>query len=472
MQAIEYFTPAQLEEVHAATLQILDEVGVKFAYAPARKLLAQAGCRIDGQRVFISPKLVEAQVRKAPSTVTLYGRDSDQKRMLGAEKSVYGPCYGPPNVVSLDQGRRASTLEDFVNFVKLCHQSANLDMVGGVMVEPNDIPVAQRTAEMVYASLKYSNKPFMGGVAGAQAARQSIDLAARVFGGERVLARKPPFVSLLGATPPLAWDAPSLSAMREYVSVGLPVLCNTFHIAGVSAPVTLEGMLVVQNAEILAAIVYAQLLREGTPVIYSASSTCGNFKSGTATSGAPEMAVLTAATAQLARYYNVPCRSGGAATDAKTLDAQAGYESMMNLLMSTLSQTSLVLMAAGFLETYMAASYEKFVIDEEMIGMCRRIRRRAKTSPDRIALDVVKAASLQGECITHPHTFEHFKQELYLPILEERWPYAKWMADGAETIELKANRRWKQALAEYQAPDWPKGVQKDLRQYIDNISVG
>ena len=142
---------------------------------------------------------------------------------------------------------------------------------------------------------------------------------------------------------------------------------------------------------------------------------------------------------------------------------------MMNLLMSTLSQTSLVLMAAGFLENYMAASYEKFVIDEDMIGMCRRIRRRAETTPDRMAWDVIKTASLKGECITHPHTFEHFKQELYAPILEERRPYAKWVANGAETITHRANRRWKQVLAEYQAPDWPKSVQKDLRQYIDNI---
>jgi trimethylamine--corrinoid protein Co-methyltransferase len=469
MQGLQYFTQAQLDEVHAATLQILDKVGVVFTYAPARKLLGQAGCRIDGQRVFLPPKLVEAQVCKAPDTIVLCGRDTDQNAIIGGEETVYGPCYGPPNVVSLDQGRHASTLEDFVNFVKLCHHSANLDMVGGVMVEPNDLPVAQRTAEMVYASLKYSTKPFMGGVAGAQAARQCIDMAARVFGGESALAQNPPFVSLLGATPPLAWDDLSLSAMTEYVNVGLPVLCNTFHIAGVSAPVTLEGMLVIQNAEILAAIVYAQLLREGTPVIYSASSTCGNFRSGTATSGAPEMGVLTVATVQLARYYNVPCRSGGAVTDAKALDAQAGYESMMNLLMSTLAQTPLVLMAAGFIENYMAASYEKFVIDDDLIGMCRRIRRDARTTPERLALDVIKDASKQGEFITHSHTFQHFKQELYAPMLEERWPYAKWVANGAETIELKANRRWKQALVEYKAPDWPKSVQKDLRRYIDNI---
>ena len=465
----EYFTRDQEHQIHATTLRVLEEVGVRFQYQPALKILKKAGCTMDGNRVYFPAKLVEAQVQKAPSEFTLFGRTAEKDVVIGGDNTAFAPCYGPPFVICLDKGRRESTLEDFNNFVKLTHASKNLDIVGGVMVEPNDVPIERRTAEMVFASMVYSDKPFMGGVFGAKAARQTIEIAAMIYGGDKALADKPPFVSLLGACPPLAWDDTTLSAMMEYVKTGLPMLVNTMAIAGVSAPVTLEGALAVQNADILSGIIFVQLLREGTPVIFSASSTCANMRLGTLASGAPEKGVFTAATTQMARYYDIPCRTGSGSTDAKALDAQAGYEAMMGLLMSTVARVNFVISAAGLLESSMAASYEKFIIDEEMIGMCKRIKKGASVTAERLAFDVIKAGGLKGEFLTHPHTFENFRGELYLPILEERDNYEQWTEKGCERIEQKANRKWKEILANYQEPKLPGNVKKDLRKYIEKI---
>ena len=465
----EYFTKDQEHQIHATVLRVLEEVGVRFMYPPALEILKKAGCAVDGDRVYFPAKLVEAQVQKAPSEFTLFGRTAEKDVVIGGDNTVFAPCYGPPYVICLDKGRRESTLEDFINFAKLTHASEHLDVVSGILVEPNDVPLERRTAEMVSASMIYSDKPFMGGVFGGRAARQTIEIAAMVCGGEKALAQKPPFFSLLGACPPLAWGEITLSAMMAYAAAGLPMLVNTFAIGGATAPVTLEDAMVVQNADILSGIVFVQLLREGVPVVFSASSGCANLRLGTLAAGAPERGIFCAATSQMARYYKIPCRAGTGSTDAKALDAQAGFETMMNLLMSTATRANFIMASAGLLESSMAASYEKFIIDEEMIGMCRRINRGASVTARDLAFDVIKEGALKGEFLTHPHTFENFRKALYQPILEERDDYEQWSEKGCEPIEQKANRKWKEILNNYREPELPQSVIKDIRKYIEKI---
>jgi len=467
MHPFEYFSAQDVERIHAGSLRVLETVGLDFLYEPAARLFSRAGCRVDGSRVFFPPKLVEEQVAKAPSEFTLFARNPAKNVTIGGDHIAFVPCYGAPVVSNLDEGRRDSTLGDFTNFVKLTHASLYQDITGGIMAEPNDIPLERRTAEMVYSSIRYSDKPFMGGSLGERSANDTIAAAAIVFGSGEELAKRPPFVSILTSFSPLAYDDRMLSAMMAYAQAGLPQLISSLVISGATGPVTMEGTLVVQNAEVLAGITLAQLVREGTPVIYGGQSTGAAMRYGTLSIGAPEMAVNTAATAQMARFYGLPSRSGGALTDSKTCDSQSGFESMMNQLMATISGINFVLHSAGILESYMVASYEKFILDDEICGMCKRILRGEYLTDERLAVDLICGVGPGGEYLTNTHTFANFRKELYQPIIEERSNFGNWVKSGALSIENKANAKWKAILENYVEPELPKDLERDLRKYVD-----
>lgn len=468
MKHFEYFTDDDVRKIHEATLQVLETVGLDFGYAPAVEVFKKAGCKVEGQRVFLSPKMVMDQVKKAPSQFTLTARNPEKSVVIGGDNIAYIPCYGPPFVHDLDRGRRESTLEDYTNFVKLACASKSMDITGGMLTEPNDIPIERRNAEMIYASMRYSDKPFMGGAIGAEAARETIEMAAIVFGcSEKELADIKPMISILCSLTPLAYDDRMLGAIMAYAKAGMPQLISSLSIGGSTSPVTMEGTLVVQNAEILAGIVLTQLVREGAPVVFSGSSSATAMRYGTLSIGAPEMAVNTAATAQMARFYGIPSRGGGAVTDAKLPDAQAGMESMMSQLMATLSGVHFVLHSAGILEGYMAASYEKFIIDDEICGMCKRIRTGEKADSEKLALDVIKQVGPGGEYLTNTHTFQNFRKELYTPIMEEKEPFAGWKEKGGLSLEKIANAKWKSILQTYQEPGMPDETHRKLKAYMD-----
>ena len=469
MGFFEYFSTNQLEQIHDATLTIMETAGLSFSYTPARNLFARAGCKIDGQRVFFPRKLVEEQIKKAPSQFTLYARNPEKNVRIGGNDIAFMPCYGAPFVNDMDRGRRKGTLEDFNNFAKLAYKSPYMDITGGMMTEPNDIRVANRNAERIYSSMVLSDKPFMGAGTGAADARQTIEMASLVFGSRKEMEQKPPFISILCSLTPLGYDDNMCGGIMEYARAGMPQLISSLAIAGATSPVTMEGTLVVQNAEILAGITLSQLVREGTPVVFAGSSSSTAMRYGTLSIGAPEMAINTAATAQMGRFYNLPVRGGGALTDSKTVDSQAAYESMMSMMMATMSGINFVLHSAGILEGYITASYEKFIIDNEICGMCKRILRGEDITAEKLAVDAIRQVGPGGEYLTHMHTFKHFKQALYTPLLEERDNFTSWKSKGGLTMEQRANARYKEILENYEEPFMGKNIRKDLDAYINSV---
>ncbi len=469
MNFFEYFTLDETASIHEATLTVMEKTGLVFTYDPARELLSKAGCKVDGQKVFFPKKLVEEQIKKAPSQFTLYARDTEKNVVIGGDNIAFMPCYGPPFVNDMDNGRREGTLEDFNNFAKLAYASPYMDITGGMMTEPNDIPVNQRNAERNYSLMTLSDKPFMGAGTNAVDAEETIKMASIVFGSREEMAEKPPFISILCSLTPLQYDDNMSSAIMKYAEAGMPQLISSLAIAGATAPVTMEGTLIIQNAEILAGITLAQLVREGAPVVFAGSSSAAAMRYGTLSIGAPEMAVNTAATAQMGRFYNLPVRGGGALTDAKVMDSQAAYESMMTMMMATMSGINFVLHSAGILEGYITASYEKFIIDCEICGMCKRIKRGEKITEDKLAANIIKDVGSGGEYLTHMHTFQHFKQEFYAPILEGRDNFSNWSKKGSLTMEQRANARYKEILENYVQPDMDGKVKKKLDNYMSSI---
>ena len=232
----------------------------------------------------------------------------------------------------------------------------------------------------------------------------------------------------------------------------------------------MAGTLALQNAEVMAGIVLAQLVREGAPVIFGGVSSNAEMRNGTLSIGSPEMAINAAATAQMARYYRIPVRGGGAICDAKSPGAQAAYESMMNLLMARLSGINFVLHGAGILESFNCMSYEKFIIDDEMCGMVRRIQRGYEVNPDTLAFDVIEAVGPGGHYLDKDHTFDHFRTEFYQPRLSNRDDYVSWEASQAPRTITAAHERYKEILETYEPPELPADVEKDLLKFIDGLN--
>ena len=467
MQRFGILTKTQVEKIHETTLRILEQIGLDFNYAPAVEVFKKRGAKVEGQRVFFSRELVEEQIEKAPAEFTIYARNPENNVFIGGNNTVLAPGYGAPFVTDLNHGRRQATLKDFENFVKLTGASPNMDLLSGTVVEPTDIPPEIRHAWMLYTSVKYSDKCFMGSTMGARAARECLQMAAILFGNQTDLASRPIVFGIAGSLTPLKYDARMLEAIMEYAAAGQPLIISSLAIAGATGPVTLAGNLALQNAEILSGIVLAQLIGEGTPVLYGGVSSIAEMHNGALSIGSPEMAINTAATAQMARYYKLPARGSGTVCDAKGPDAQASYESMMNLLMARLSGINFVLHSAGILESYNCMSYEKFIIDDEMCGMVKRIQRGYDVKPDTLAFDIIKDVGPGGHFLDRDHTLEHFRRELYQPHLSNRDDFVTWQANGSPQNIETANRKCKEILETYEAPELPADIDNDLLKFIE-----
>ena len=468
MQPYQLLTDDQVDKIHETSVQILTQIGVEFGYPPALELLKKGGAKVEGQRVFFTRRLIAEQIKKAPDKFRLHARDPEKDVVIGGDNIVFTPGYGAPFVTDMNSGRRKGTLADFVNFVKLTAASPNLDICSGTVVEPNDVPHEIRHLQMLYAVMKHSDKCLMGSALGKQAAWDSIRMASILFGDEAQLVEKPRLISILGPLSPLKYDLRMLGTLMEYAKAGQPQLISSLCIAGATGPVTLAGNLAQQNAEILAGIVLTQLVREGTPVIFAGASSNAEMRTGALSIGSPEMALNTAATAQMARFYNLPSRSGGAVSDAKVPDAQSAYESMMNLLMAQVSGINFVLHTTGILDTYNCMSYEKFIIDDEMCGMVKRIKKGVKVDDEFLGLDVIKEVGPGGHFLDKIHTFRHFRSEFYQPVLTNRDDFDGWYTKGCPQSVEAANKKYREILANYKVPDLPADVDRDLKKFIEN----
>ncbi|MDR1020655.1 MAG: trimethylamine methyltransferase family protein [Synergistaceae bacterium] len=468
MQRYQLLTQNEIERIHENSLRIMENVGILLMHGPARDILAKAGARVDGEMVYFPKALVEKSLKNVPPSFTFHALDPEKSVEITTETTAFVGPYGAPNVVDLDKGRRPSTLEDFINIVKICDTLNNVDIQSHISCEPNDIDVDIRHNVMVHNTLKYSDKPLMGTCYGYEYSRQSIEMAAIAFGeGMDTIKRKPVIASIPCTLTPLGYDDKMAGCIMAYAEYGQPQLVNSLSMAGMTTPVTLVGLVSLQNAEVLAGIVLAQCVNPGCPIVYSASGSNADMSSAMLAIGTPEDALVSLMNGQLAKYYNIPCRISGALSDSKMMDSQAAYESAITLMMAQMAGGNFILHSVGIIDTYNSVSFEKLVIDNEIIGYVKRIGRGVVVNDDTLAYDVIKEVGPQNEFLTHEHTYNHFRTEFYRPTLSNRDVFDNWRAKGSLPIEKVANAKWKSILAEFDKTVLSPETDADLKKYVE-----
>ncbi len=353
----------EIESIHQTSLTVLSEIGMDFALPEARELLKKAGASIDGERVRFEPAMVEELIRSAPPQFTFHARNPENNIALGGSTMAFGTVASPPNCSDMDAGRRSGNHADYRKFLKLAQYFNCINFLSGYPVEPTDIHASLRHLEALRDMVVLTDKPFHAYSLGAERIRDGIEIA-RIGRGisQEQLEMEPSLFTIVNTNSPLKLDLPMLRGIMEMSARNQIVCVTPFTLAGAMAPVTVAGALVEQNAEALAGIVFTQLVRKGSPVIYGGFTSNVDMKSGAPAFGTPEYMKACIVGGQLARRYNLPYRTSNTCA-ANTVDAQAAYESVFSLWGVTMGGGNLIMHGAGWLEGGLVASFEKFVLD-------------------------------------------------------------------------------------------------------------
>jgi trimethylamine---corrinoid protein Co-methyltransferase len=447
---------------------ILEQVGVEIRdYPSALKVFADGGADVTGTRVRFPRGLCRQIVQAtAPAMFIQHGRNPERNVQIGGNATVFAPNYGSPFVYDIDRGRRYATISDFQNFVKLAYMSPYLHHSGGTVCEPVDIPVSKRHLDMVYAHLKYSDKPFMGSVTAGTRAQDSVDLARIGFGGD--LQDRTVMTSLINASSPLVWDGTMLAAAQVYAENNQASIFTPFILAGAMSPATSAGVAAQTLAEALVGMTFAQLIRPGAPVVFGSFASSMSMQTGAPTFGTPEPALVLYTCAALARRLGVPFRSGGSLCASKLPDAQAAYESAATLLPTIMGGVNFVLHAAGWLEGGLAIGYEKFILDDDQLGMMATFVKGLDLSPNGQALDSILGHTPGEHFLGTAHTLANFETAFYRSETADNSSFEQWTEDGSLDAAQRANKIWKKRLNDYEPPELDPAVDEEMQAFMSN----
>ena len=458
--------PDSEETIHQASMRILEEIGVDFRGDPeALALWREAGAEIAGERVRIPRELAMAQLALAPARFTQHARNPVRSVEIGGSNLVLAPVYGPPYVRDLDGVRRRGTLEDLENFIRLAYRLPALNHSGGIICEPQDVPIPKRHLEIFRAHVRCSDKPFMGAVNAPERAVDCVQMARIVF-GEADADECTVLISLVNGNSPLVWDATMLGAMKVYARHRQALLVSPFIMQGANTPVTTAGALAQLNAEAVAGMAFAQLVRPGTPVVYGNTLATVSMQSGAPTYGTAETVMLGLAITQLARRYGVPSRTAGMRTGSKTCDADAGAQAMMGMLSALLGRVHFVLHAAGFLESGLSASFAKMVMDADQLSHLLGIVKGLDIDDDALALDAIRDVGPSGHFFGHGHTIEHYDSAFYRPMTAETGTWNQWVEEGRRDVEARAAAVAASLIESFEPPPLDEGVAEGLDEFV------
>ena len=463
---LEIYSDEALDLIEENAELLLEEIGVDFPDNPqALELWKQAGADVQGVRVHIPKGLARQLLKTVPRSFVQYARNPAKSVEISPNTLVFAPVYGPPFVRTQSEGRRYATIDDFQKFVKLGYMSKWLHHSGGTVCEPTDLPVNKRHLDMVFAHIKYSDKPFMGSVTEPSRAEDTLEMT-RILFGKDFVEENTVLTSLININSPMTFDSVMMGALEVYARSNQAAIISPFIVGGAMAPVSIVGTLTQVLAEVYAGIGYSQLIKKGAPAIFGAFVTSIDMNSGAPTFGTPEASKILYGAGQLARRLNIPFRSGGGLCGSKLPDAQAAYESGSTLQASIFGGVNFMLHSCGWLEGGLVSSFEKFVMDADQLGALHNLAAPIDISTNGQALDAIREVQPGGHYLGCQHTQNNFKTAFWKTDLFDYKPFETWFEEGAKDTYTLASERVEFLLREYQPPQLDQGVEEELNAFM------
>jgi trimethylamine--corrinoid protein Co-methyltransferase len=465
---LEVLSTDQLESIHDVSLRILEELGIELMSDRALELMATAGADVDVSRrtVRLDRGLVGTALATAPASFTLTPRNPARTLTFGGAAINFGLVAGPPNVHDRERGRRAGNLRDYCDFIRLAQYFNVIHLIGNQVCAPVELPANSRHLDTYRANIVYSDRAYHCTAIGAGRALDGIRMMAIARGVTlEEMAARPGVITIISVNSPRRFDEAMADGLMAMARHGQPVVITPFTLMGAMAPVSLAAALAQQNAEALFGVVLAQLVRPGTPVMYGAFTSNVDMRSGAPAFGTPENAKANVASGQLARRYRLPYRTSNASA-SNAADAQGAYETEMALWGAILGHGNLVYHAAGWQEGGLTASFEKLVLDVEMLQMMAEFLRPIVVNEAELGLEAIRRIPTGGHFFGDPHTLERYEHAFYEPLVSNWQNFENWELAGARTATERATAIWQRALAEYEQPPLDAATLESLDAYV------
>jgi len=468
------FTPVEilddegLQKIEDTALTVLEEIGMDFLHPEAHAILKKAGADVEpgSDRVRFDRHLVLESAAKAPSTYTLFARNPEHNLNMGGRWLTFGAVSSPPNVSDMEGGRRPGNMVDFDNLIRLGQTLNCIHLFGGYPVEPVDLPPATRHLDCIDSFIRLSDKLYHAYSLGRERILDGIEMARIARGiSEAQFCREPSLTTVINTSSPLRLDGPMIEGIIEMAKRYQCIIITPFTLSGAMAPATIAGALAQQHAEALAAIAFTQIVQPGAPVMYGGFTSNVDMKSGAPAFGTPEHAKATLAGGQLARRVGVPYRTSGV-NAANTMDSQAAYESMMSLWPAVMGHGNMIKHAAGWLEGGLTASFEKMVMDAELLQMMTDFLLPLEVNDDTLGLDAIRDVGPGGHFFGTAHTLERFATAFYSPLISDWRNFETWNEAGSPMTFEHANRMVKRLLDEFQVPILDEAISEELEGFI------
>ncbi|MEM7430743.1 MAG: trimethylamine methyltransferase family protein [Pseudomonadota bacterium] len=459
----------QVDTIIATSKELLATQGMRFLDDDARQRLARAGADVDdaAKTVRFDPAMVAEYIDHAPPTFELRARNPEHDLTFGENHIVFSSVGGPAFVSDLDNGRRPGTYDDMCDFFRVAQSLNIIHQEGGSPFEAMDLPAETRHLDLYLAQARYLDKNCQAYALGRERTVDAIEMACITLGCDReTLAKRPAILAIINTNSPMLFDVPMAEAVVELAEAHQVACITPFTLAGSMSPATLAGTLMQQTAEVLAVATLSQVVSPGCPIMYGSFASNVDMQSGAPALGTPEYTKAAQASGQIARRLGLPFRSSNT-TVSNCVDAQSAFESEMSLWGSVMGHANLVNHAAGWLEGGLTASFEKLIVDAEMLQMIAEYLRPIEVNDDEMALDAIAEVGPGGHHFGTGHTLERYESAFYQPILSVRQNFEAWNEAGRIDTAARANSIWKQLLAEYEQPPLDPGIDEALVDYVE-----
>ncbi len=465
IKPIDLISEDHLEAIHQASLTIMQEIGLEYMSARARDIFRQAGADVDedSQMVRIPPELVAQALASAPNSFSLTPRNPAKKLKMGGGFWVAGSVAGPPQVHDAINGRRPGNFEDFKKLIQLSQYFNAVQMFGYHPVSPIDIPANTRHLDTYHVCQTEGDKAYKISAIGRERTLDAIDMMAIAKGLDReAMKHEPALVTTISINSPRRVDEAMTDGLEVMALHNQVCSITPFTLMGAMTPVTLAGALAQHNAEALSAIVLTQLINPGAPVLYGTFTSNVDLRTGAPAFGTPENSRANLIAGQLARKYDLPYRSSNACT-SNLADDQAVYESMMSLWSAIAGGAHFIHHGAGWLEGGLKASFEKLVLDAELLQELALTFGPFTAEIADLAVEAIRGVPPGGHFFGEAHTLERYETAFYSPMTSDWRSHENWEADGSKSARERLTPLWQQALADFKAP----ALADDRREALD-----